>query len=362
MKQYKFILSGGGTGGHIYPAIAIANELQARFPNAEFLFVGAQDKMEMQKVPQAGYKIKGLWISGLQRRLTFDNALFPIKLLSSLLKSRTIIKQFQPNVVIGTGGFASGPLLQVAAISGIPTVIQEQNSFPGITNKLLGKKANKICVAYENLERFFPKEKMILTGNPVRQDLIDIKSKREEAIQYFNLDPNKKTLLVLGGSLGARRVNQLIEKELGNMLSQNVQVIWQCGKLYLEEYKKYNSANVQVVAFIDRMDLVYAAADIVISRAGASSVSELCIVGKPVIFIPSPNVAEDHQTKNAEAIVDKKGALMLKESELDEQFGLVFEVLLKDQGKQNQLSENIKALAMPEATKQIVDEIVKLIG
>ncbi|MFV8344851.1 undecaprenyldiphospho-muramoylpentapeptide beta-N-acetylglucosaminyltransferase [Flavobacterium sp. ZB4P13] len=361
MKQYKFILSGGGTGGHIYPAIAIANELKSRFPDAEFLFVGAKDKMEMQKVPQAGYNIKGLWISGLQRRLTFDNALFPVKLLSSLLKSRTIIKQFKPDVVIGTGGFASGPLLQVAAIAGIPTVIQEQNSFPGITNKLLSKKANKICVAYENLERFFPKEKMILTGNPVRQDLIDIESKREEAIQYFNLDPNKKTLLVLGGSLGARRVNQLIEKELANMLSQNVQVIWQCGKLYLVDYKKYNSANVQVVAFIERMDLVYAAADIVISRAGASSVSELCIVGKPVIFIPSPNVAEDHQTKNAQAIVDKKGALMLKESELDSQFGLVFEVLLKDQGKQNQLSENIKLLAMPEATKKIVDEIVKLI-
>ena len=361
MKQYKFILSGGGTGGHIYPAIAIANELKARFPDAEFLFVGAQDKMEMQKVPQAGYKIIGLWISGLQRRLTFDNALFPVKLLSSLLKSRTIIKQFKPDVVIGTGGFASGPLLQVATIVGIPTVIQEQNSFPGITNKLLGKKANKICVAYENLERFFPKGKMILTGNPVRQDLIDIESKREEAIQHFNLDSNKKTVLVLGGSLGARRVNQLIEKELANMLSQNVQVIWQCGKLYVEEYKKYNSANVQVVAFIERMDLVYAAADIVISRAGASSVSELCIVGKPVIFIPSPNVAEDHQTKNAQAIVDKKGALMLEESELDAQFGLVFEVLLKDQRKQNQLSENIKVLAMPEATKQIVDEIVKLI-
>lgn len=361
MKQYKFILSGGGTGGHIYPAIAIANELKARFPDSEFLFVGAKDKMEMQKVPQAGYNIKGLWISGLQRRLTFDNALFPIKLLSSLLKSKSIINQFKPDVVIGTGGFASGPLLQVAAIAGIPTVIQEQNSFPGITNKLLSKKANKICVAYENLERFFPKEKMILTGNPVRQDLIDIESKRAEAIQNFNLDPNKKTVLVLGGSLGARRVNQLIEKELASMLSQNVQVIWQCGKLYLEEYKKYNSANVQVVAFIERMDLVYAAADIVISRAGASSVSELCIVGKPVIFIPSPNVAEDHQTKNAQAIVDKKGALMLKEAELDSQFGLVFEVLLKDQGKQNQLSENIKALAMPEATKQIVDEIVKLI-
>lgn len=361
MKQYKFILSGGGTGGHIYPAIAIANELKSRFPDAEILFVGANNKMEMQKVPQAGYKIKGLWIAGLQRRLTFDNALFPIKLLSSLLKSRTIIRDFKPDVVIGTGGFASGPLLQVAGIAGIPTVIQEQNSYPGITNKLLSKKASKICVAYENLERFFPKGKMILTGNPVRQDLIDIESKRAEAIQYFNLDSKKKTLLVLGGSLGARRVNQLIEKELGNILSQNVQVIWQCGKLYLEDYKKYNAENVQVVAFIERMDLVYAAADVIISRAGASSVSELCIVGKPVIFIPSPNVAEDHQTKNAQAVVDKKGALMLRESELDSEFGLVFEALLKDQGKQNQLSENIKQLAMPEATKQIVDEIVKLI-
>lgn len=361
MKQYKFILSGGGTGGHIYPAIAIANELKSRFPDAEILFVGANNKMEMQKVPQAGYKIKGLWIAGLQRRLTFENALFPIKLISSLLKSRTIIRKFKPDVVIGTGGFASGPLLQMAGIAGIPTVIQEQNSYPGITNKLLSKKASKICVAYEHLERFFPKDKMILTGNPVRQDLIDIGNNRDEAIQYFNLDSKKRTLLVLGGSLGARRVNQLIEKELGNILSQNVQVIWQCGKLYLEDYKKYNKDNVQVVAFIERMDLAYAAADVIISRAGASSVSELSIVGKPVIFIPSPNVAEDHQTKNAKAIVDKKGALMLKESELESQFGLVFEALLKDKGKQCQLSENIKQLAMPEATKQIVDEIVKLI-
>ena len=361
MKQYRFILSGGGTGGHIYPAIAIANELKSRFPDAEFLFVGANDKMEMQKVPQAGYKIKGLWIAGLQRRLTFDNTLFPIKLITSLLKSRTIIRQFKPDVVIGTGGFASGPLLQVAAIAGIPTVIQEQNSYPGITNKLLSKKAKKICVAYENLGRFFPKDKMILTGNPVRQDLIDINGKRTEAIQYFKLDPNKKTLLVLGGSLGARRLNQLIKKELPKILSQNVQVIWQCGKLYFEDYKKDAAAYVQVSAFIERMDLVYAAADFIISRAGASSVSELCIVGKPVIFIPSPNVAEDHQTKNAQSIVDRKGAIMLKETELDSQFSLVFEALLKDEGKQNQLRENIKQLAMPQATKKIVDEIVKLI-
>ncbi len=361
MTKYKFILSGGGTGGHIYPAIAIANELKSRFPDAEFLFVGAKDKMEMQKVPQAGYPIKGLWIAGLQRRITFDNALFPFKLIASLWNSRKIIKQFKPNVVIGTGGFASGPLLQMANAMQIPTLIQEQNSYPGITNKLLSKKANKICVAYENLERYFPKEKIILTGNPVRQDLIAIDSKRAEALTYFNLDSTKKTLLVLGGSLGARRINQLIEKEFEKIIAQNVQIIWQCGKFYIEDYKKYNSAHIQVMDFIERMDLVYAAADIVISRAGASSVSELCIVGKPVIFIPSPNVAEDHQTKNAQAVVDKKGAILLKESELDLQFSIVFEALNKDEEKQKQLSEYIKQLAMPKATKQIVDEIVKLI-
>ncbi|MFD2941407.1 undecaprenyldiphospho-muramoylpentapeptide beta-N-acetylglucosaminyltransferase [Flavobacterium notoginsengisoli] len=361
MTKYKFILSGGGTGGHIYPAIAIANELKLQFPDAEFLFVGARDKMEMQKVPQAGYEIKGLWIAGLQRKLTLQNLMFPLKLASSLLESKRIIKKFKPNVVIGTGGFASGPLLQAAGSAGIPTVVQEQNSFPGITNKLLSKKANAICVAYQNLERFFPKEKIVLTGNPVRQDLIDIESKRDEAIAFYGLDPNKKTLLVLGGSLGARRINQLIEKELQNFLSQDVQVIWQCGKLYFEDYKKYNQSNVKVVDFIERMDFVYAASDVIISRAGASSVSELCIVGKPVIFIPSPNVAEDHQTKNAQAIVDAKGAILLKESELDSEFSIVFEALLKDSGKQKQLSDNIKKLARPKATQDIVAEIVKLI-
>ncbi len=361
MGNHKFIISGGGTGGHIYPAIAIANELKSRFPKAEFLFVGAQDKMEMQKVPQAGYAIKGLWIAGLQRKLTLQNLLFPVKLISSLWKSRAIINSFKPDVVIGTGGFASGPLLQMANSLNIPTLIQEQNSYPGITNKLLSKKANKICVAYENLDRFFPNDKMILTGNPVRQDLISIDSKRAEAIKYFNLDPAKKTLLILGGSLGARRVNQLIEKELDFFASQNVQIIWQCGKFYLDEYKKYDSNNVQVLAFIDRMDLVYAAADFVISRAGASSVSELSIVGKPVLFIPSPNVAEDHQTKNAKSIVDKKGALMIKESELDENFSSVFSDLVTNENLQKQLSENIKKLAKVNATNDIVDEIVKLI-
>ncbi|MEL1253162.1 undecaprenyldiphospho-muramoylpentapeptide beta-N-acetylglucosaminyltransferase [Flavobacterium sp. DGU38] len=361
MTKYKFILSGGGTGGHIYPAIAIANELKLQFPDAEFLFVGAKDKMEMQKVPQAGYEIKGLWIAGLQRKLTLQNMMFPLKLVSSLLESKRIIRQFKPNVVIGTGGFASGPLLQAAGSAGIPTVIQEQNSFPGITNKLLSKKANAICVAYENLERFFPKEKMILTGNPVRQDLIDIEAKRDEAITFYGLDSNKKTLLVLGGSLGARRINQLIEKELQNFLSQDVQIIWQCGKLYFEDYKKYNQPNVKVVDFIERMDFVYAAADVIISRAGASSVSELCIVGKPVIFIPSPNVAEDHQTKNAQAIVEAKGAILLRESELESEFSIVFEALLKDEGKQIQLSDNIKKLAKPKATQDIVAQIKKLL-
>lgn len=361
MRTYKFILSGGGTGGHIYPAIAIANELKSRFPDSQILFVGAQDKMEMQKVPQAGYPIKGLWIAGLQRRLTLDNALFPLKLVSSLLKSRQIIKEFKPDVVIGTGGFASGPLLQMANSAGIPTVIQEQNSFPGITNKLLSKKANAICVAYENLERFFPKEKMVLTGNPVRQDLIEIDSKREEGQAHFNLDSNKKTILVLGGSLGARRINQLIEKELNFFATHDVQLLWQCGKLYFDEYQKYNSKNVQVMAYIERMDLVYAAADIVISRAGASSVSELCIVGKPIIFIPSPNVAEDHQTKNAQSVADKNGAILIKENELDATFESTFSELIANESKLRELSQNSKKLALPNATKAIVEEIIKLI-
>ena len=358
----KFIISGGGTGGHIYPAVAIANELKAQFPDATFLFVGAKDKMEMQKVPQAGYKIEGLWIAGLQRKITVQNALFPVKLASSLLKSFFILKRFKPDVVIGTGGFASGAVLKVASMLGIPTVIQEQNSYPGITNKLLAKKANSICVAYENLERFFPKDKLHFTGNPVRQDLMEVASKKEEAIAHFKLDASKKTLLILGGSLGARRINQLIEKELDFLLQLDFQIIWQCGKHYLNEYSKYNETeNVQVTAFIDRMDLVYAAADVVISRSGASSVSELCIVGKPTIFIPSPNVSEDHQTKNAKAIVERGAAILIKESNLDDEFKIVFEAIVKDQGKLQNLTENIKKLAKPNATKAIVEEIKKVL-
>jgi UDP-N-acetylglucosamine--N-acetylmuramyl-(pentapeptide) pyrophosphoryl-undecaprenol N-acetylglucosamine transferase len=363
MGKPKFILSGGGTGGHIYPAIAIANELKLRFPNAEFLFVGASDKMEMQKVPQAGYKIEGLWIAGLQRKITIQNMMFPFKLMSSLWKSRKIIRKFKPDVVIGTGGFASGPLLQAANSLNIPTVIQEQNSYPGITNKLLSKKANAICVAYENLDPFFPVNKIVFTGNPVRQDLLNVDSKRQEGISYFNLDANKKTLLILGGSLGARRVNQLIAKQLDFLLVSGLQIFWQCGKLYFDEYQHFNEKeNVQVVAFIDRMDLIYATADFVISRAGASSVSELSLVGKPTIFIPSPNVAEDHQTKNAKAIVDKNGAVLLKESELDEQFEIVFSDLISNEDLQITLSQNIKKLAKPNATKDIVEEIIKLIN
>jgi UDP-N-acetylglucosamine--N-acetylmuramyl-(pentapeptide) pyrophosphoryl-undecaprenol N-acetylglucosamine transferase len=361
-STYKFILSGGGTGGHIYPAIAIANELKLRFPGSKFLFVGAKDRMEMEKVPQAGFKIEGLWISGIQRKLTLKNLMFPFKLMSSLFKSRRIINTYKPNVVIGTGGFASGPLLQVANSKGIPTLIQEQNSYPGITNKLLSKKANSICVAYEGLERFFPKEKIVLTGNPIRKDLIEIENKKIAGSSEFNLDKNKLTLLVLGGSLGARRVNQLIESKLEFFKTHDIQLIWQCGKLYQEEYSKYNANdNVQVHTFLNTMDLAYAASDIIISRAGASSVSELCVVGKPVIFIPSPNVAEDHQTKNAQAITDKNAAILVKESQLDSDFNTAFEKLLKSEESRNILGKNIKELALINATKDIADEVEKLL-
>ena len=362
MKSYKVILSGGGTGGHIYPAIAIANELKFRFPMTEFLFVGASDKMEMQKVPEAGYCIVGLWISGFQRRVTFKNLLFPFKLLFSLLKSVQIINTFKPDVVIGTGGFASGPVLQVASMRRVPTLIQEQNSFPGITNKLLSKKVDKVCVAYEGFERFFPKEKLVLSGNPVRQDLLDLEQKRAEAIEFFNLESEKKILLVLGGSLGARRINQLIESKLDYFKALGIQVIWQCGKLYSDDYNQYNSSDlVQVHAFINRMDLAYASADFVISRAGASSVSELCVVGKPVIFIPSPNVSEDHQTKNAIAITKNNAALLIAEKNLESSFESEFSIVLNSKSQQELLSENIKKLALREATKTIVDEIEKLL-
>ena len=362
MKQYNIILSGGGTGGHIYPAISIANEIKVRYPDANFKFVGASDRMEMQKVPQAGYDIEGLWISGIQRKLTLKNLTFPLKLIASLIKARRIIKQFKPDIAIGTGGFASGPLLQMAVIKGIPSLIQEQNSFPGITNKLLSKKVQKICVAYDGLERFFPKDKIVKTGNPVRQDLLEVAGKTEEAKRFFGLDKNKKTVLVLGGSLGAREVNRFIESRLDFFRSHGVQLIWQCGKLYSDRYSRYNDTKeVQVHTFLDKMDLAYAAADIIVSRSGAGSVSELCIVGKPVIFIPSPNVAEDHQTKNALAIVNEGAAVMIAEADLEMTFDQEFQQLLSSEEKQKKLSGNIKKLALTNATKDIVDEIEKLL-
>ncbi len=358
--KLNILISGGGTGGHIYPAIAIANELKKRNPTADFLFVGAQDRMEMEKVPQAGYAIKGLWISGIQRKLTLKNLLFPFKLISSLLNAAKIIRKFKPDVVIGTGGFASGPTLQMANRKGIPTLVQEQNSYPGITNKLLAKKATTICVAYDSLERFFPADKIVKTGNPVRQDLLEITHKRNQAQQFFKLNSSQKTLLILGGSLGARAVNKLMESQINWLVDRKVQVIWQTGKLYYNEYRQLDAlAGVNVVEFINKMDLAYAAADIIISRAGAGSISELCIVGKPVIFIPSPNVSEDHQTKNALAVVDKDAAILLKESELND-FQQQFERLLNDEEKQQELSKNIKLLALPKATEHIANEVEKL--
>lgn len=361
MRPYKFIISGGGTGGHIFPAIAIADELKQRFPDAEFLFVGAKDRMEMEKVPQAGYPIKGLWISGIQRNLKLKNLTFPLKLLSSLVRSRSIIRGFKPDVAVGTGGFASAPVLRVATMRKIPTLIQEQNSFPGITNRWLKNKVNRICVAYQGMEKYFPSSKMVLTGNPVRQDLLEIDAKRDQALRFFELEPGRMTLLVLGGSLGARSINQLIDDHLSFFREREVQILWQCGKLYQETYAGKSNSRVRVLPFVKRMDLAYAAADIILSRAGALSVSELCIVGKPVIFIPSPNVAEDHQTKNARSVASRNAAIVLPESESKETFSGMFEGLIGDKDKMEQLSKNIKQLARPNATRQIVDEIVKLL-
>jgi len=360
VKPYKIIISGGGTGGHIYPAIAIANECRKRWADCEILFVGAKDRMEMEKVPAAGYQIKGLWISGIQRSFSLKNLAFPFQVIKSLYDAFQIIGKFQPDVAVGTGGFASGPLLFMAHQMKIPTLIQEQNSYPGITNKLLSKRVHKICVASTGLEKFFPKEKIVLTGNPVRQDLLDSAHLRDEAIAHFHLDPLKKTLLVLGGSLGARRVNQLIESQL-HVLKEDVQIIWQCGKFYYEEYQTRNQEGVQVHAFLNRMDFAYAAADFIISRAGAGSISELCIAGKPVIFIPSPHVAEDHQTKNAQAITAQNAALMIKEEDLDQYFTTIWEGLYADLELQKKLSENIKKQALPDATTSIVNQLEQLL-
>ena len=356
----KAIISGGGTGGHIYPAIAIADEIKRRYPDAEILFVGASDRMEMQKVPAAGYKIKGLWIAGLQRSLSPKNLLFPVKLLFSLIKAYFIVLRFKPDIAVGTGGYASGPTLFVANKRKIPTLIQEQNSYPGITNKLLGRTVEKIAVAYDNMQRFFPEEKIIKTGNPVRSDLLNLKSPQESDYHSFRMKSNKPILLVLGGSLGARSINQLIDTNLNWILEQGIQVLWQTGAYYFEQYKIRSCEGVEVMAYINDMPKVYSMADYIISRAGASSVSELCLVAKPTLFIPSPNVAEDHQTKNAQSVVEKNAAIMLSEKEITS-FQDKFKAWIGDKQQSEQMSIELKNLALPNATVEIVDQIEKLL-
>ncbi len=363
----KIIISGGGTGGHIFPAISIANALKRIDKNIEILFVGAKSKMEMEKVPAAGYNIIGLPINGFQRRITFKNITFFFKLLISILKSRKIIKSFKPDAVVGVGGYASGPLLYIASKKGIPALIQEQNSYAGITNKLLSKRVNKICVAYQNMERFFPKEKIIFTGNPIRKDLFDIKNKKTDASKYFKLNDKSKIILVIGGSLGARTINQSICNDIDKFIRSDVQLIWQTGKTFFEKAKmellRYNYKNktIKVYDFITRMDYAYAVADIIISRAGAGTISELCLVKKPVILIPSPNVAEDHQTKNAMALVNKNAAILIKDNQAREVLVDQALNLINDTEKMQNLSENISKLAVTNSDEIIANEILKMI-
>jgi len=365
--QLKVIISGGGTGGHIYPALSIADEIKRHYPNADILFVGAIGRMEMEKVPQKGYKIIGINISGIHRKNILKNILLPVKLVASYLSVRKIIKEFNPDVVVGVGGYASGPLLYMAQKMKIPTLIQEQNSFPGVTNKLLAKKSDKICVAYPNMDKFFPEDKVVLTGNPVRDfgglNMIE----KEIAAHYFGLDPNKKTILIIGGSLGAKSINQAIKNNLQNILElgQGIQILWQTGKYYFEaiyadEKIKSVNENVKVLSFIDRMDYAYRLADVIISRAGATSISELAIVGKPTILVPSPNVAEDHQTKNALALTNNGSAILIKDNEIDSKIVENLSSLLKDQNTADSLSNSIKKFALPDAAKEIYNQIISL--
>jgi UDP-N-acetylglucosamine--N-acetylmuramyl-(pentapeptide) pyrophosphoryl-undecaprenol N-acetylglucosamine transferase len=365
MKLDRVIISGGGTGGHIFPAVAIADEIKKRNPKAEILFIGALGKMEMEKVPAAGYRIEGLTIVGFQRKLTISNFLLPFKIIKSLLKARSILKEFKPQAVVGVGGYASGPTLQVATMLKLPTLVQEQNSFPGKTNKLLASKVNVLCTAYDGLEKFFPKEKIRLTGNPVRHEMVTIEGKREEAINYFGFDSSKKTVLIIGGSLGARTLNNALVEKMSEIAAQDeIQILWQSGKLYYEqmlEIMNQNNVNsIKLVQFIDRMDLAYAAADVIISRAGAISVSELCLIGKPVVLVPSPNVAEDHQTKNAMALVNKNAAILVKDADAKQHlFSVVFE-LLEDESRMLAYRSEIKKLAKPNATADIVNQLEKI--
>ena len=360
MKPSKYIISGGGTGGHIYPAIAIADELKAQDPSAQIVFVGASGKMEMKKVPQAGYNIHGIWISGLQRKQLWRNILFPLKLGISLLQSLLIWVRYRPDVLIGTGGFASGPMLFMGNLMGSKTLLQEQNSYPGITNKLLAKKANAIAVAYPGMERFFPKEKISYTGNPLRSSLLQIEGLKDQALKHFGLSGNRKQLVILGGSLGAQRINELVATQLELFNSLDLDVIWQCGKLYFDRYQHLATDRIKIYPFIKEMNLLYSIADIIISRAGAASVSELCLVGKTTLLIPSPNVAENHQFHNANALVRQNAAILIEEKDLDQSFETVFRAVVESPKKQLELEKNIRLMAKPEATKEIIKMINNL--
>lgn len=363
-KTYKVLIAGGGTGGHVFPAIAIANALQEALPGARFLFVGALGKLEMTKVPEAGYEIIGLPVSGFKRSLSLSNLLFPFKLLFSLLRSVGIVLRFRPDVAVGVGGFASGPVLFVAGLSGTPVLLQEQNSYPGITNKILARRARKICVAYEGMERYFDASRIVLTGNPIRKSIAESNLEGSQAKAMLGFEATRPLILVIGGSLGARTLNESVFAGLPEIYGHQAQLLWQCGKLYFDEfYGQVNQAahpDVKLVEFIKEMEVAYAAADIIVSRAGALSVSELCLVGKPVILVPSPNVAEDHQTKNARALADRGAAVMIADAEARGKMVAEALHLLGDDGRKAQLSANISKLARPQATEEIVNEILKL--
>lgn len=359
-RKYRVLISGGGTGGHIFPAIAIAHEIKAKYPGSEIEFVGANGKMEMEKVPAAGYKIHGLWISGLQRRLTPKNLSLPFKVLSSLWNSRKIIKKFKPDYTVGVGGYASGPLNYMASKMGVPVYLQEQNSFPGITNKLLKGASKKICVAYEGMDRFFPKQKIVMTGNPIRQDILASKDTRTEGLAYFSLENQKKTVLIVGGSLGARTVNEAIEANLVAIKKAGIQLLWQTGENYNGAFGSFSWGT--RTAFVKRMDLAYKVADVVISRAGAMSVSELSALGKATIFVPSPFVSEDHQTKNAMSLVNKNAALLCRDAEATQKLGDMLISLIQNDEQIAALQSEIIKLGLPQAAESIVREIVQDLG
>jgi UDP-N-acetylglucosamine--N-acetylmuramyl-(pentapeptide) pyrophosphoryl-undecaprenol N-acetylglucosamine transferase len=366
-QQPKIIISGGGTGGHIFPAIAIADCLKKRYPQAEILFIGAKNRMEMDRVPKAGYPIEGLWISGFKRELSLDNLSFPFKLISSMINARKILKKFKPDVVIGVGGFASGPTMKTAASMGIPIVIQEQNSYPGITNKIVAKKASKICVAYDNMEKWFPKDKIVLTGNPLRNNIVPMNDRRNEGVSFFGLNPEKKTILLVGGSQGALGINRGISAQLASFKENDCQMIWQTGKHYYEKAVKEVEENglqdrIKCTVFIDRMDLAYAAADVVISRAGAMSISELSLLNKAVVFVPLPTAAEDHQTKNAMSLVNANAAMIVKNSETEKELLPAVFSLLENVEKQEEMKNNIAKFARPNAAEDIVDQIEMILN